>query len=95
MGELQASSVLAPSTDVRVREFDGELVLLDLRRGVYFALRGAGVLAWRKMEEGCPLDRVADEIAAHYNVAASDALRDLFDLGKEWLASGLDQMSEP
>jgi len=78
---------VAPS--VHTRMFDGELVLLDLEGGDYFALDEIGAKFWSGVEAGKTLDAVADEVAAEYDVTRAQAATDLAALRDELLARGL------
>ncbi len=89
---LSPASRLIPAATVRARLFDGELVLLDLRTGEYYALKDAGVVAWQGVSAGLSLGAVSDEIAKHYDVDVTTAVRDVMALGREWIARGLVQL---
>jgi hypothetical protein len=78
---------VAPS--VHTRTFDGELVLLDLEGGDYFALDEIGAKFWAGIEAGKTLDALAQEIAAEYEVTLAQAATDLGALRDELLARGL------
>ena len=63
--------------------FDGESVLIDIRRGLYFSLSGAATVAWRLFETPCAPEQVIDAIAvaspgldASVIAEAIDAMRD-------------------
>ncbi len=95
MAELSPTTRLAPKEHVHVREFDGELVVLDLKKGEYYALREVGVLAWQRMAAGKTFEEVAVEVAGSYDVAVAVALNDLLALGNEWVGRGLVEPVAP
>ena len=74
---------------MHTRTFDGELVLLDLEAGDYFALDEIGVKVWEGIQAGKSLEALAAEIAAEYDVTASKAQADLAALRDDLLARGL------
>lgn len=89
MSALLSSTRLTPAPHVHAREFDDELVVLDAKRGEYFALKGTGAVAWQRMADGGTMSDVADEIAKIYDVSVAVALNDLLRLGAEWERLGL------
>lgn len=95
MPEIVPSTRLAPGKHIHVREFDGELVVLDLKKGEYYALRDVGVFAWQRMSAGKTLEEVAVEVAGSYDVSVAVAMNDLLALGNEWLGRGLVEPLSP
>jgi hypothetical protein len=83
------ASSLRIATSVHTRTFDGELVLLDLEGGDYFALDEIGAKFWAGIEAGKTLDALAEEIASEYDVTLAQAATDLATLRDELLARGL------
>jgi hypothetical protein len=77
------------ASSVHTRTFDGELVLLDLDRGDYFALDEIGAKVWAGIEAGKTLDALAEEISAEYDVTRAQAETDLATLRDDLLARGL------
>ena len=83
----QGKAKVAPH--VFAREFDEELVLLDLGRGEYFGLDELGARLWNGISEGrCPRE-VAKEVAGDYDVDFARLEADLTDLANELLMRGL------
>jgi hypothetical protein len=74
---------------VHARLFDGELIVLDLAKGEYFALDQIGARFWTGLEEGRTVHQIAQEVVAEYDVSEVDALADLLTLGDELVARGL------
>ena len=80
---------LRPGPSVHTRTFDGELVILDLERGEYFALDAIGSALWAGLEAGQTVAEIAATIVAEYDVDLAQATRDLEDLKSELLRRGL------
>ncbi len=80
---------LKPGDDIHVREFDGELVLLDLRGGDYFGLDAIGKALWVGVSEGLSVHEVALRLVEEYDVAIDVLERDLDALRDKMLARGL------
>jgi hypothetical protein len=74
---------------VHAREFDDEVIILDLGAGEYFSLDPVGSRAWGRFAEGGCVEDIAAEIAAEYDVDADRALRDLMTLAGELVSRGL------
>ena len=72
-------------TSVHTRMFDGELVVLDLEGGDYFALDEIGAKVWAGLGAGKSLDAIAEEIAAEYDVTAAQAAIDVAALRDDLL----------
>lgn len=80
---------MRPAQSVHTRDFDGELVILDLACGEYFALDAVGAMLWQELERGAKLEDVARKVVAEYDVAYETALADLRALTAELLERGL------
>ena len=66
---LTASSRIRVPEHVHVREFDGELVILDLDKGCYFGLDEVGTRVWQLMSEGSTLEQAVERLQPEYEVA--------------------------
>jgi hypothetical protein len=77
------------SANVLTREVGGELVLLDLERGVYFGLNEAGRRIWSELISGHDEDETAAILANEFNASADDIRADLAALLEQLVASGL------
>ncbi len=75
--------------DVHVREFDGELVILDLAKGDYFGVTEIGARLWRGLASGKSPLEVAREIGPEYDVEAAVFLADLVALTNDFASRGL------
>jgi hypothetical protein len=83
------SGRLRPHQGVYVREFDGEMVVLDLERGEYFGLDELGCVAWKALADGDSPQEIADRIAPDHDVPPERLLGDLVALADELVARGL------
>ncbi len=64
-------------THVMTREVEGELVLLDLESGIYFALDPVGARIWALVAGGVSLAAVRDTMLEEFNVEAETLERDI------------------
>ena len=78
-----------PADSVHARIFAGELVILDMERGEYFAMDEIGATLWAGVQAGKTLEQIAEDVVAHYDVPLPQALTDLAALRNELLERGL------
>lgn len=78
------------SGDVVFRELEGEMVLLNLRTGVYFGLDPVGTAIWRLLEARRTVGEIVEALVAEYDVgeaaAEEDVRRFVAALGENALA---------
>ncbi len=86
----RASPALCPMIDrlqanpeMFAEAFDGESVLIDIRRGLYFSLSGAATVVWRLFESA----RIPEEVIAAIGVASPD-------LDASTIAKAIDAMRD-
>jgi hypothetical protein len=73
-------SEVRPKDDVIVRELQGESVLLDLNRGLYFGLDTVGTRIWQLVQQHHRLRDVLAAMLSEYEVDESTCTRDLLSL---------------
>jgi hypothetical protein len=83
------------SPNVHTREFDGELVVLDLARGEYFGLDETGLRVWNLLSAGQPVAQAAAVIATEYGVDDDRVTADVMALVENLVARGLVVVSPP
>lgn len=77
----------APS--VHFRQFDEEIVLLDLSSGRYFSLNAVAARMWHELISGKTAAETAAVLTAEYEQDAETILRDCVSLSDELLERGL------
>ncbi len=80
---------VVPSPHVFAREFDGELVLLDLDGGVYFGLDGVGATVWRALGVSATLEHAIAAVVSEFDVEEQRARTDILALVEELEAKGI------
>lgn len=65
------------SDNVIAQTIAGETVILDIEAGLYFGLDSTGARIWELMVEGAPLNAVADQMMAEYDVSRDQLERDI------------------
>jgi Coenzyme PQQ synthesis protein D (PqqD) len=56
---------------------DGELVVINLRNGLYYASSGVGVHIWQRLEQGASVSQIVHDVVGHYDVPAERAATDV------------------
>jgi hypothetical protein len=80
---------IRPAAGVHVREFDGEMVLLDLERGVYFGLDEIGARVWNGLSTGETPEQIATRLAPEYAAEVDAMIVDFVALADELVRRGL------
>lgn len=62
------------------REVSGELVLMDLESGTYFALDPVGARVWEHLSDGQTLSSVCEAIRAEYDAPRETIEKDVAEL---------------
>ncbi len=86
---MTANRRFRPADAVHTRTFDGELVILDLAHGEYFALDPVGSRLWVALEQGKSIEQVAAEIVQEYDTSLETATADLRALLDDLVQRGL------
>jgi hypothetical protein len=63
------------SVNVHGKTFDDEAVILDLRSGTYFALRGSAVDVWELVERNASRARITAALADRYDGSSAEIAR--------------------
>lgn len=77
------------SRNVFARDFEGELVLLDLARGDYYGLDEVGAALWHGLMAGRTVAEIAADLGPRYEVDDDQLRQDLVALLEDLFAKGL------
>ena len=77
---LSIESAVRIKDDVLFNDLHGEVVLLNLRTGIYFGLDPVGTRAWQLIQDHGRLGSVRDVMLEEYEVSAERLWEDLRDL---------------
>ena len=75
------------------RDLQGELVILDLKTGVYFGLDPVGTRIWHLLQEHQSLQTVLDSLVEEYEVAEAVCGHDLLGFVSKMLEKGLVEVN--
>jgi hypothetical protein len=80
--------------DLLVTEFGAELVVLNLRDGVYYGLEDVGARIWQLIQEPVTVAAICDVVASEYDVERVNCETDTRALLGELAARGLVEVRE-
>lgn len=77
------------SDKILAKEFDGELTLINLATGVYFAAGGPAVDIWQALASGHPISAAAKRLVSRYGITESEALSHSLRIASTLVGYGL------
>jgi hypothetical protein len=86
---------LSPETRIRVADdvlasaFEDEVVLLNLKDGIYYGLEGVGSRVWALVQDPAAVSEIRDALVKEFEVDAETCDRDLRALLKNLVRRGL------
>jgi hypothetical protein len=86
------SAVPSPADDVLTTDFGGEMVLLNLRDGVYYGLDAVGSRIWALLQQAVSVAGIREAIAAEYDVDPARCERDIQSLLSDLAVKGLVEL---
>jgi hypothetical protein len=91
---VSASTPVVAVGDLLTTEFGPEIVILNLRDGVYYSVENTGTRVWQLLQEPTTVQAVCDAIATEYEVPAAVCEEDVRALISTLAARGLVQVGE-
>lgn len=88
-GPVSIDSVVSPGKEVIHSNLADEVVLLDLKSGVYHGLEAVGARIWELLSEPVSVRQVRDTLLAEYEVDPAECEQDLLQLIAELRNHGL------
>ena len=89
MASISLDCVVSPAKDLVFSNVADEVVILDLKSGVYHGLEEVGARAWELMAEERPVSEVRDQLLEEYEVEPQQCESDLLRLLEELRSHGL------
>ena len=89
MPSISLDCVVSPNKDLVFSNVADEVVILDLKSGVYHGLESVGARAWELMAEARPVREVRDLLLDEYDVECQQCESDLLRLIEELKSHGL------
>ncbi len=94
MERVTLKSRVRINDDVLFRELEGELVLLNLKTGVYFGLDPVGTRIWHLIREHRSLEKVLDSLVEEHDVTEAQCARDLLSFVAMMQDKGLVEIGD-
>jgi hypothetical protein len=86
---LPAGATIRVAEDILASAFEEELVLLNLRDGVYYGLQGVASRIWSLIQRPTTIAEIRDALVAEYDVEPRRCEADLRGLLTELVGRGL------
>ena len=77
------------SVNVAAKVIDGEAVILDVTRGTYYSMDGAGAVVWTAIEQGHSLREIVAILEQRYEGSTPEFERQVEDLADRLREEGL------
>jgi hypothetical protein len=92
-GSLLVASPDQVSADISP-DLSGEVVILQLKDGVYYELNETGARVWQLIQEPCTLGAVLEALLAEYEVDSQQCEADLMMLVEDMAGHGLIEIGD-
>ena len=77
---VTAETLVSIPEDVLFRELDGEAIILNLAKGLYFGLDPVGTRIWMVLAESSSVGRAIEVLTGEYDVGPAVAAQDVVEL---------------
>jgi hypothetical protein len=94
-GTVTVDSVISPGKELVFSNLADEIVILNLKSGVYHGLESVGARIWELINEPANIGQVRDALLDEYEVEPDRCERDLLELFKELKGHGLVEVRCP
>jgi hypothetical protein len=92
---VSADAMVSIPEDVLFRELDGEAIILNLAKGLYYGLDAVGTRIWIVLAESSSVGRAIDVMTAEYEVDPAVAAQDVVELVSVLRDQGLLVVNAP
>lgn len=86
---MSEESVIVAAKDQVYCDLAGEVIILNLKDGVYYGLNAVGTGIWHLIQKPITVSEIGDAIVEEYDVDLSRCRGDLLKLLRELAASGI------
>lgn len=87
------SSLIQRSTNQIACDMGGEVVVLDLKSGIYYGMDAVGARVWSLIEQPVSLLAIRDAIMSEYDIDAESCERDILAFVNRMQSVGLVDIS--
>ena len=89
MNSISLESVVRRSSDVMASQVDNELVMMDVERGMYYALNPVGADIWERLTEPQTVADLCAQLMQRYDVDQATCEPDVLAVLNAMAANGL------
>jgi hypothetical protein len=94
VSSIPDSATIVATSDLLTNEFGAELVILNLRDGVYYGLEDVGARIWSLLQQPVSVAAICRALASEYDVAPTRCAQDVRSLVAALASRGLVQIRE-
>ena len=91
MNSISLESVVRRSSDVMASQVDNELVMMDVERGMYYALNPVGADIWERLTEPQTVADLCAQLVQQYEVDRATCEADVLAVLNDMAGNGLLQ----
>jgi hypothetical protein len=95
MTTIPERATVEAADDLLASEFGREVVILDLRDGVYYSLDEVGAWIWKLLRQPVTVGGIRDDIVAKFDVEPTRCERDIRVLLDELISRRLVRIGHP
>ena len=95
MSLLSESSVVSIASDQLVSRLGDEIIVLNMKSGVYYGLDAVGVRVWELTQSPQTIKSIQEALTAEFDVDADQCRRDLVELLDNLRTEGLVHIQTP
>jgi hypothetical protein len=92
---ITPQTVIARSPSVVTSEVDGEVLMMSIEQGRYFALNEVASDVWQRLESPCSFADLIDGLAASYDAGPAVITADMIVLLRDMLARDVIVLRQP
>jgi hypothetical protein len=94
LSDLSLASRVCVSREQISSQLSGDVVILDLKGGVYHGLEGTGAWIWNQIQQPKAVGQIIDAMLAEYDVEPERCRRDIVALLGELARNGLVEVTD-
>lgn len=95
MHKISDSSVISVTKEAVHCDVEDEVVILEMKEGIYYGLNPVGAFIWNIIKEPKTVAEIRDAVLEEYDVEKEVCEKDLMELLRELLGKGLIGVEEP
>lgn len=89
MAAISDTTIVIAARDVMAADFSNDVVLLNLRDGVYYGVEEVGARIWTLVQAPIALKTIVETIAAEFDVEPDRCARDVGAFVQQLIGRGL------